>query len=216
MSKSTTEMAPVLHRKSTTMKGIHPKPASWKNRDGNKHYEAFRMYTTKLDRPQILNGRERPALWDICSGVVLWLPRKDAITPWTLRKFPRLLNLKPRYFNHPVMVLDVNVTGPEDAVVIFALMDSLKGLVGRGANTSQERLYMKIFHKGTHHAEYVLSFDDGGVDGATSIFNAGFRQLHEQETESDHSYEGKYGLERRTQMRKISFIWTKRKARTDA
>jgi len=110
-------------------------PASWTKSD---YAKIFSKYSRKLCGPQNTSMRKRPALWDICPGAILWLPPKSSITPSTLLRFPKLMDLNKNAFNHPVMVLDVSITGPEDAVVTFAPMTTRSSM--------RRRSYMRIFH----------------------------------------------------------------------
>ncbi|KFY08630.1 hypothetical protein V492_06064 [Pseudogymnoascus sp. VKM F-4246] len=88
---------------------------------------AFTPYTTKLfDETEA--WKERPALWDISPGCLLWLP-SDYKNP----DDTQLLHPHPNSLNHPIVVLSVDVSGPEDAMVTFMPIRSFKS---RGAKTS--------------------------------------------------------------------------------
>lgn len=67
-------------------------------------------------------GRAVPELWDICNGCILWLPSKDAVSKLL---DPTLSSRHPAFFNHPVLVLDIEVTDPRDATVRFANITKL-------------------------------------------------------------------------------------------
>lgn len=147
------------------------KPASWKDLNENESFDIFSKYTTKLDSPQLTSERERPALWDICNGCVLWLPPKHTITPSILHKYRKLLKLDKRSFNHPIMVLDIAVSGPEDAVVTFARMTSKSSITSDADKLQALRhgSYMKIFHRGVGDKRPLSVEDDEiGRDSATS------------------------------------------------
>ena len=68
--------------------------------------------------------RPRPELWDICNGCVLWLPSKESLG-YKIIPGSTLSLKEPAFFNHPVLVLDVKVTGATSASVVFAQMTSL-------------------------------------------------------------------------------------------
>ena len=67
-------------------------------------------------------GRAVPELWDICNGCILWLPSKDAVSKLL---DPTLSNRDPAFFNHPVLVLDIEVTDPRDGTVWFGNITKL-------------------------------------------------------------------------------------------
>ncbi|KFZ00364.1 hypothetical protein V500_01067 [Pseudogymnoascus sp. VKM F-4518 (FW-2643)] len=81
---------------------------------------AFAPYTTKLLK-QTEGWERRPALWDISPGCFLWLPRN-----YKNPEDPNLLHPHPNSVNHPIVVLSVDVSGPEDAIVTFMLLRSFK------------------------------------------------------------------------------------------
>lgn len=88
---------------------------------------AFEPYTTKLYK-QTEGWRECPALWDIAPGCLLWLP--------SYYKNPEDMNLlhpHPNSLNYAIVVLSVDVLGPEDAIVTFMQIRSFKSA---GAKTS--------------------------------------------------------------------------------
>ncbi|OBT83321.1 hypothetical protein VE02_08700 [Pseudogymnoascus sp. 03VT05] len=95
---------------------------------------AFAPYTTKLLK-RTEGWESRPALWDISPGCLLWLP------PYY--KNPNGTNLRhphPDSLNRPIVVLSVDVSGPEDAIVTFMNIRSFK-LVG--AKTSLPNFWKK-------------------------------------------------------------------------
>jgi hypothetical protein len=91
--------------------------ASWK---GSEFRDIFAPYGGKLRSPT-KNGREPPALWDIYNGCILWLPRE-----YEWWKDYGLLAPPEVVLDHPILVLDVSVSGPENAVITFATMRSFK------------------------------------------------------------------------------------------
>ena len=62
-------------------------------------------------------SRPQPEIWDICNGCILWLPPKDAVNKLL---DPELSSRDPSFFDHPVLILDIEVMGPRDAKVRFA------------------------------------------------------------------------------------------------
>lgn len=88
---------------------------------------AFAPYTTKLLK-QTEGWERRPALWDISPRCFLWLPRN-----YKNPEDPNLLHPHPNSVDHPIVVLSVDVSGPEDAIVTFMLLRSFKS---SGARTS--------------------------------------------------------------------------------
>ena len=91
--------------------------ASW---NGSESRNTFAPYAKKLRSPT--NGEKGTlALWDMCDGCILWLPlehdRGKSYGP---------LTPPDGVLGHPVLVLHVSVSGPENAVVTFATMRSFK------------------------------------------------------------------------------------------
>ena len=130
-------------------------------------------YTQKLSQPRKdsrQDNRDRPALWDISSGCVLWLPAKDLISPDALAQSQRLLDGNPKMFDHPVLVWDVEVSGPEDAVVTFMFMRSFKN--HPEAKLSKLRpQYLRIAHFSTDLCISGFSArDDSSGRGAAKLF----------------------------------------------
>ena len=66
-------------------------------------------------------GRSQPELWDICNGCILWLPPKEDVGEI---QDPELDRQHPDFFDHPVLILNIEVTGPRSATVQFAIMTS--------------------------------------------------------------------------------------------
>ncbi|OBT64318.1 hypothetical protein VE03_06803 [Pseudogymnoascus sp. 23342-1-I1] len=83
---------------------------------------AFAPYTTKLlERNE--GWKSRPALWDISPGCLLWLPLYYNNFGDT-----ELLHPNPESLDHAIVVLSVNVSGPEDAIVTFMQLRTFKSL----------------------------------------------------------------------------------------
>lgn len=95
---------------------------------------AFAPYTTKLlKRTEGWEGR--PALWDISPGCLLWLPPNYKNPEDTKLRHPH-----PNSLNHPIVVLSVDVSGPEDAIVTFMNIRSFKS---DGAKTTLLNFWKK-------------------------------------------------------------------------
>ncbi|KAL5344372.1 hypothetical protein ACLOAV_010632 [Pseudogymnoascus australis] len=95
---------------------------------------AFAPYTTKLLNPTE-GWEKRPALWDISRGCLLWLPPNYKFSEDTRLRHPH-----PMVLNHPIVVLSVDVSGPEDAIVTYMVIRSFKSL---GAKTSTPSFWMR-------------------------------------------------------------------------
>lgn len=63
--------------------------------------------------------RSQPELWDICNGCILWLPPREDIGEI---QDPGLDSMHPDFFNHPVLILNIEVAGPRSATVQFTPM----------------------------------------------------------------------------------------------
>ncbi|OBT92631.1 hypothetical protein VE01_09813 [Pseudogymnoascus verrucosus] len=94
----------------------------------------FAPYTTKLLK-RTEGWEERPALWDISPGCLLWLPPYYKNPEDT-----NLLHPHPNSVDHPIVVLSVDVSGPEDAIVTFMTIRSFKSF---GAKTSLLNFWKK-------------------------------------------------------------------------
>ena len=92
-------------------------------------------------------SRAQPEIWDICNGCILWLPPKDAVIKLL---GPRLSSHGPSFFDHPVLILDIEVTGPRDATVQFANIRSLHKLSLRDIPRSESDHYLPIFPTNPH------------------------------------------------------------------
>ena len=92
-------------------------------------------------------GRAQPEIWDICKGCILWLPPKDAVNKLL---DPGLSSRDPIFFDHPVLILDIEVMGPRNAKVRFANIQSLRKLSLRDIPRSESDHYLPIFPTGSH------------------------------------------------------------------
>ena len=98
-------------------------------------------------------SRPQPELWDICNGCILWLPRKADI-----RKLlnPGLARFNPAFFDHPILVLKIESTGPQDATVHFAKMTSLGKRPLEHKNPAHQDGYLPIYPAKPHPNSGVL------------------------------------------------------------
>ena len=67
--------------------------------------------------------RQKPDIWDICNGCILWLPSKRKVED-KLIPDSRLSRQARRIFDHPVLVLAVNLTSKTTGTLTFAIMTS--------------------------------------------------------------------------------------------
>ena len=81
---------------------------------------ALRPYSTAT---VVLDGNKRsqPELWDICNGCILWLPSKADLGEI---RDPKLAKKDAGFFDHPILVLDIEITDPQSAIVQFVTMTS--------------------------------------------------------------------------------------------
>lgn len=112
-------VAPSLPTAITVPNEIEFKTPAWKS---SPFCDVFKPHTTKLRR-RYHGPRARPALWDIGDGCILWLPKN--YTPPPSQDNP-LRNPPKGALDHPILVLDVDVSGPENAIISFATMRSFK------------------------------------------------------------------------------------------
>ena len=92
-------------------------------------------------------GKSQPELWDICNGCILWLPPKAEVGKIS---DPELDRQNPGFFDHPVLVLNIDVTGPESATVQFARMTSLRKRKLSEIQSSKQDDYLPISPTGPH------------------------------------------------------------------
>ena len=102
----------------------------------NTHLKPYSTATVVYDG----KTRSQPELWDICNGCILWLPSKAEVGKIS---DPELDRQNPGFFDHPVLVLNIDVAGPQSATVQFAKMTSL----GKRALSQSPRQddYLPIF-----------------------------------------------------------------------
>jgi hypothetical protein len=81
------------------------------------------------------NERPRISIFDIAPGCILWLPNKDELSPKALSHGHRVNGLAEGGFNHPVLVLDVNLHPPDEGLVSFVLLTTF----GRSGGQSKLR-----------------------------------------------------------------------------
>jgi Uma2 family endonuclease len=94
------------------------------------HYrDIFEPYATNLNYYNNSQERPRVPLWDIANGCILWLPKRSEIRNEALLD-PTLKNISPEFFNHPALVLEVDIQGPTSGIVYFAKMSSFSELGG--------------------------------------------------------------------------------------
>ena len=105
----------------------------------------LRSYSTAAKVSE--GSRPRPEIWDICNGCILWLPPKDAVNKLLN---PRLSSQEPSFFNHPVLILGIEVTGPRDATVRFANIRSLHKRSLKDIPRSESDHYLPIFPTQPH------------------------------------------------------------------
>ena len=118
------------------------KPA-WMREPAIEH--RLRPYSTAAKVSE--GSRPQPEIWDICNGCILWLPPKDAVNKLLDH---RPSSHEPSFFNHPVLILDTEVTGPRDATVRFANIRSSHRLSLRDILRSQSGHYLPIFPTEPH------------------------------------------------------------------
>lgn len=114
-----------------------------------RHSEFSNLLRSYSTATPVDNGkRPRPELWDICNGCILWLPPKIDIGKIP---HPSLSSRNPGFFDHPILVLDVKITGPRDATVQFARMTSLRKVsLQQRIHHSQWDQFLPIFPANPH------------------------------------------------------------------
>lgn len=143
---------------STSFKSLNPDHLlpSWR-----LHFEISNMlyfystnnYTTAGAR--VKGVRPWPELWDICNGCILWLPPKEDLGG---KLVPGgTLSLKDAaFFNHPVLVLNVQVTGATAATVHFATMTSLSRRSLQEFHSTVRDRYLPIYPSDPHPDNNIL------------------------------------------------------------
>ena len=105
----------------------------------------LRPYSTAI---VVYDGRRsQPELWDICNGCILWLPPKEEVGKIS---DPELDRQNPGFFDHPVLVLNIEVTGPKSATIQFARMTSLRNRNLSEFQSSKQDNYLPISPTGPH------------------------------------------------------------------
>ena len=129
--------------------------------------------------------RSQPELWDISSGCILWLPPKADVGETA---DPNLAKRHPAFFNHPILVISIEITNPRSAIVHFALMTSLgKRSLGEIEPNRQDR-YLPIYPTEPHpNSGILLRLEDQapkrGMIGTSylcirdGVFSVDFRAL---------------------------------------
>ena len=92
-------------------------------------------------------ARSQPELWDICNGCILWLPPKADIGEIS---DPELDCQDQGFFDHPVLILNIEVAGPKTATVQFAKMTSLRKKNLSEIQSSKQDDYLPISPTGPH------------------------------------------------------------------
>ncbi|KAF6218991.1 hypothetical protein HO133_005535 [Letharia lupina] len=92
-------------------------------------------------------NRLRPELWDICNGCILWLPPKADISNYLDSS---LSDQDPGFFNHPILVLNIDITGPRNATVQFATMTRLGNRFRERMDASQWDAYIPVSPASPH------------------------------------------------------------------
>lgn len=99
-------------------------------------------------------SRPQPELWDICNGCILWLPPKADLGEIP---DPRLSSRDPAFFDHPILVLGIQITSPQAATVQFAKMTSLrKRSLERGVHPAYRDEYLPLFPASPHPNSSIL------------------------------------------------------------
>lgn len=113
--------------------------------------DRLRPYSTAT---VVYNGkRSQPELWDICNGCILWLPSKAEIGKISDSELDRQ---DPGFFNHPVLVLNIEVAGPQSATVQFARMTSLNKRNLSEIESSRQDDYLPIAPSEAHPNNGIL------------------------------------------------------------
>ena len=94
--------------------------------------------------------RQRPELWDICNGCILWLPAKEEVGEVL---GPRLSSSGPGVFNHPILVLDIQISDPRAATVKFA---PIRARYLESTNPAFRDGYLPIFPAKPHPNSNIL------------------------------------------------------------
>ena len=112
MSQSTTNESPSYAANNETW------PPAWQR--NSRYCNIFAPYSRAKE---YTSGRSLPELWDINNGCILWLPARveieDKIIPGSV-----LAQRNEGFFDHPIVVLKVELLSPTAALLTFAQMTS--------------------------------------------------------------------------------------------
>ena len=116
---------------------------AWKRQpDISAHLRPYSTATVVYD-----GRKSQPELWDICNGCILWLPPRADIGNIS---DPELDRQNPGFFDHPVLILNIEIAGPQSATVQFARMTSLRKRTLSEIHSSKLDDYLPIFPTGPH------------------------------------------------------------------
>ena len=126
-------------------------PPAW--RLDKKFCKIFAPYSRAKD---YISGRPLPELWDINNGCILWLPARaeieDKIIPGS-----EVDQKDDGFFNHPVVVLKVELLSPTAALLTFAKMTSFGHRNLQEAKTAPHwQYYLPITPSAPHPTNGVL------------------------------------------------------------
>ena len=118
-------------------------PPAWERQPGiSTRLRPYSTATVVYD-----GGKSQPELWDICNGCILWLPPKADIGKIS---DPELDRQNPGFFDHPVLILNIEVAGPQSATIQFARMTSLRKRTLSQIDSSKLDDFLPIFPTGPH------------------------------------------------------------------
>lgn len=101
--------------------------------------------------------RPRPELWDICNGCILWLPPKQDVHEDVHEILDSKLSIRPPgFFDHPILVLKIDIKGPQDATVHFVTMTSLRKRSLEKRHSYFRDHYLPIFPAAPHPTNGLL------------------------------------------------------------
>ena len=148
MSQSTTKNKPSSH----AAKHDTWSPA-WQRDD--KFCKIFAPYRRT---EEYSSGRPLPELWDISNGCILWLPARaeieDKIIPDS-----KVDRMEDGFFDHPVVVLKVELLSPTAALLTFAPMTSFGNQNLRQAKADRYwKYYLPISPSAPHPDNDILLF----------------------------------------------------------
>ena len=126
-------------------------PPAWQWNGG--FYKIFAPYSRAKD---YISGRPLPELWDINNGCILWLPARveieDKIMPGS-----EVDRQNDGFFDHPIVVLKVELLSPIAALVTFAPMTSFGNRNLREAKAAPHwQYYLPIKPSAPHLTNGIL------------------------------------------------------------